>query len=223
MRVLLVEDDELLGDGLQQGLIQQGYAVDWLQRGDEAETALRTHTYECVVLDWQLPGMTGLNLLQHLRARQDRTPVLLLTARDALDDRILGLDAGADDYLVKPVALAELGARLRAQIRRASGQASPVFTCGALVLDPAQRSVTLDGEPVEVSAREFNVLAKLISQPGRPFSQAQLIESLYAWDEDISSNAIEVYIHQLRKKLGTHWIKTMRGVGYMLNVGKGSS
>ncbi len=216
MRVLLVEDDVLLGDGLQQGLIQQGYAVDWLQRGDEAEAAMLAHRYDCVVLDWQLPGLTGVELLQRLRARRDTTPVLLLTARDALTDRIAGLDVGADDYLVKPVALDELGARIRARVRRALGQASPVFTCGALVLDPARRMVTLQGEPVDLSSREFNVLAKLISQPGRPYSQAQLIESLYAWDDDVSSNAIEVYIYQLRRKLGSDWIKTMRGVGYML-------
>ncbi len=216
MRVLLVEDDVLLGDGLQQGLIQQGYAVDWLQRGDEAEAAMLAHRYDCVVLDWQLPGLTGVELLQRLRARRDTTPVLLLTARDALTDRIAGLDVGADDYLVKPVALDELGARIRARVRRALGQASPVFTCGALVFDPARRMVTLQGEPVDLSSREFNVLAKLISQPGRPYSQAQLIESLYAWDDDVSSNAIEVYIYQLRRKLGSDWIKTMRGVGYML-------
>ena len=216
MRVLLVEDDVLLGDGLQQGLIQQGYAVDWLQRGDEAEAAMLAHRYDCVVLDWQLPGLTGVELLQRLRARRDTTPVLLLTASDALTDRIAGLDVGADDYLVKPVALDELGARIRARVRRALGQASPVFTCGALVLDPARRMVTLQGEPVDLSSREFNVLAKLISQPGRPYSQAQLIESLYAWDDDVSSNAIEVYIYQLRRKLGSDWIKTMRGVGYML-------
>ena len=217
MRVLLVEDDVLLGDGLQQGLIQQGYAVDWLQRGDEAEAALLAHRYDCVVLDWQLPGLSGVDVLQRLRARRETTPVLLLTARDALSDRIAGLDVGADDYLVKPVALDELGARLRARMRRALGQASPVFTCGALVLDPARRVVTLHGEPIDLSAREFNVLSKLISQPGRPYSQAQLIESLYAWDDDVSSNAIEVYIYQLRRKLGADWIKTMRGVGYMLN------
>ena len=216
MRVLLVEDDVLLGDGLQQGLIQQSYAVDWLQRGDEAEAAMLAHRYDCVVLDWQLPGLTGVELLQRLRARRDATPVLLLTARDALTDRIAGLDVGADDYLVKPVALDELGARIRARVRRALGQASPVFTCGTLVLDPARRMVTLHGEPVDLSSREFNVLAKLISQPGRPYSQAQLIESLYAWDDDVSSNAIEVYIYQLRRKLGSDWIKTMRGVGYML-------
>ena len=216
MRVLLVEDDVLLGDGLQQGLIQQGYAVDWLQRGDEAEAAMLAHRYDCVVLDWQLPGLTGVELLHRLRARRDTTPVLLLTARDALTDRIAGLDVGADDYLVKPVALDELGARIRARVRRALGQASPVFTCGTLVLDPARRMVTLHGEPVDLSSREFNVLAKLISQPGRPYSQAQLIESLYAWDDDVSSNAIEVYIYQLRRKLGSDWIKTMRGVGYML-------
>lgn len=220
MRVLLVEDDALLGNGLQQGLIQHGFAVDWLRQGEQAETALITHTYDCVVLDWQLPGLSGLDVLRRLRARRDHTPVLMLTARDALEDRIGGLDGGADDYLVKPVALAELAARLRALMRRAAGQPQPVFTWGELSLDPARREVRLQGELVSLSNREFDVLAKLMSQPSRPLSQEQLAQAMYAWDDDIQSNAVEVHIHHLRKKLGADWIKTIRGVGYLLHPGK---
>lgn len=223
MRVLLVEDDELLGHGVQQGLIQHGFAVDWVQRGDLAESALLTQVFDCVVLDWQLPGLSGVALLQRLRSRGNHTPVLMLTARDALEDRIEGLDGGADDYLVKPVAVVELAARLRALIRRASGQGSPVFTWGALSLDPSRREVRLDDQVVELSHREFDVLAKLMSQPHRPLSQEQLIASLYAWGEDIASNAVEVHVHHLRKKLGADWIKTIRGVGYVLNPGKALS
>ena len=223
MRVLLVEDDELLGDGVQQGLIQHGFAVDWVQRGDLAESALLTQAFDCVVLDWQLPGLSGVALLQRLRARGDHTPVLMLTARDALEDRIEGLDGGADDYLVKPVAVVELAARLRALIRRASGQGSPVFTWGALNLDPRRREVRLHDQVVDLSHREFDVLAKLMSQPHRPVSQEQLIASLYTWGEDIASNAVEVHVHHLRKKLGADWIKTIRGVGYVLNPVKAVS
>lgn len=217
MRVLLVEDDVLLGDGLQKGLIQHGFAVDWVQRGDLADTALLAQSFDCLVLDWQLPGLAGVPLLKRMRERGDHTPVLMLTARDALQDRLEGLDGGADDYLVKPVALLELAARLRALIRRASGQGSPVFTWGGLALDPVRREVRLQDQPIELSHREFDVLAKLISQPQRPMSQEQLMASLYAWDADIGSNTVEVHIHHLRKKLGTDWIKTIRGVGYMLN------
>jgi DNA-binding response OmpR family regulator len=217
MRVLLVEDDELLGDGLQRGLRQHGFTVDWLTRGDEADTALRTQSFEALVLDWQLPGQTGVALLRQLRARGDHTPVLMLTARDTVPERIEGLDAGADDYLVKPVALAELAARLRALHRRAMGRGTPQLQWGALILDPAQHQVTLDGQPVALAPREFALLARLMAQPQRPLSQAQLIEALYAWGEDIASNAVEVHVHHLRRKLGSDWIKTIRGVGYVLN------
>jgi DNA-binding response OmpR family regulator len=220
MKILLIEDDELLGSGLQQGLSQAGFVVEWVQRGDQAEGALRAGAYDCLVLDWQLPGRSGLQVLQGLRSRGQQTPVLMLTARDALEDRIQGLDTGADDYLVKPVALEELAARLRALIRRAAGQGSPVFTWGALTLDPARHECHLGGAPVSLSAREFSVLARLISQPRRPVSAEQLAQALYSWDQDIASNAVEVYIHHLRKKLGGDWIKTIRGVGYVLSPDK---
>jgi DNA-binding response OmpR family regulator len=223
MRVLLVEDDALLGHGLHQGLMQHGFAVDWLRDGDQAEAALMAQGYDCVVLDWQLPGLSGLDLLKRLRARRDRVPVLLLTARDALEDRIGGLDGGADDYLVKPVALGELAARLRAQIRRAAGQPDPVFTWGPLTLDPASREVRLQGVPVLLSNREFDVLAKLIRQPSRPQSQEQLAAAMYAWGDDPQSNAVEVHVHHLRRKLGAEWIRTIRGVGYVLDPAKGRS
>jgi DNA-binding response OmpR family regulator len=221
MRVLLVEDDALLGHGLHQGLMQHGFVVDWLSDGDQAEAALMVLAYDCVVLDWQLPGLSGLDLLKRLRARRDRVPVLILTARDALEDRIVGLDGGADDYLVKPVAMAELAARLRALIRRAVGQPEPVFTWGDLALDPARREARLQGDLVPLSNREFDVLAKLIAQPARPLSQEQLGAALYALDDDIQSNAVEVHVHHLRRKLGADWIKTIRGVGYVLNPLKG--
>jgi len=223
MRVLLVEDDALLGNGLHQGLIQHGFAVDWLRDGDQAEAALMTQDYDCVVLDWQLPGLSGLEVLKRLRARRKRVPVLMLTARDALEDRISGLDGGADDYLVKPVALSELAARLRAQIRRAAGQPEPVFRWGSLTLDPALREVRLGDELVLLSNREFDVLAKLISQPSRPLSQDQLAAAMYAWGDDIQSNAVEVHVHHLRKKLGADWIRTIRGVGYVLDPAKGKT
>lgn len=223
MRVLLVEDDALLGNGLHQGLIQHGFAVDWLRDGDQAEAALMTQDYDCVVLDWQLPGLSGLEVLKRLRARRKRVPVLMLTARDALEDRISGLDGGADDYLVKPVALSELAARLRAQIRRAAGQPEPVFTWGVLTLDPARREVRMGDELVLLSNREFDVLAKLISQPSRPLSQDQLAAAMYAWGDDIQSNAVEVHVHHLRKKLGAEWIRTIRGVGYVLDPAKGKT
>lgn len=220
MKILLIEDDELLGSGLRQGLSQAGFVVEWVQRGDQAEGALRSGAYDCLVLDWQLPGRSGMQVLQGLRARGQQTPVLMLTARDALQDRVQGLDAGADDYLVKPVALEELSARLRALIRRSGGQGSPVFTWGELTLDPARHECHLCGMPVSLSAREFSVLARLISQPRRPVSAEQLTQALYSWDQDIGSNAVEVHIHHLRKKLGSDWIKTIRGVGYVLNPDK---
>lgn len=223
MRVLLVEDDALLGQGLHQGLMQHGFTVDWLRDGSQAEAALALERYECVVLDWQLPGLTGLELLKRLRGRRNPTPVLMLTARDALQDRIGGLDGGADDYLVKPVALSELAARLRALIRRSTGQPEPVFKWGCLSLDPARREVLLQGVPLSLSNREFDVLAKLISRPSMPQSQEQLAAALYAWDEDIQSNAVEVHIHHLRKKLGADWIRTIRGVGYVLDPAKGGA
>ncbi len=220
MRILLIEDDEHLGEGLQNGLRQQGWVVDWVRRGDQVAAALSHTAFDALVLDWGLPGRSGLEVLQALRARDARLPVLMLTARDALQDRIAGLDSGADDYLVKPVALEELGARLRALIRRAAGQAAPAFQWGALCVDPAEHAVTLAGQALQLSAKEFALLVRLISQPRRPMSQEQLAEALYDWGQEIGSNAVEVHVHHLRRKLGPDWIRTIRGVGYVLNPNK---
>lgn len=216
MRILLVEDDALLGDGLRAGLAQSGFTVDWVEDGMAADAALSANRFAAVVLDWNLPRQDGLTLLRRLRGRRDATPVLMLTARDVLEDRIAGLDAGADDYLIKPIAIAELAARLRALTRRAAGCSEPVFRHGALQLNPAQRSVTLAEQPLDLSAREFDLLALLIAQPGRPMSREQIENALYGWGEEVESNAIEVHVHHLRKKLGSEWIKTLRGVGYVL-------
>lgn len=214
MRVLLVEDDPLLGDGVQVGLRQAGYVVDWVRDGEEAAAALATGDYAAVVLDIGLPKRSGLQVLRGLRARGERVPVLLLTARDAIADRVEGLDAGADDYLVKPFALEELSARLRALVRRSSGRAAPVLRHGALVLDPAARTVSRDGELVSLSARELTLLQVLLENAGRVLSREQLESALYGWDDEPMSNAVEVHIHNLRKKLGPALIRTIRGVGY---------
>jgi two-component system OmpR family response regulator/two-component system response regulator QseB len=216
MRILLVEDDHLLGDALQVGLRQAGHAVDWVRDGISAETALAAEEYAAIVLDLGLPRMDGLDVLRHLRAKKKTLPVLILTARDTVDDRIRGLDAGADDYLVKPFDLGELTARLRALLRRAGGQPSPVLTAGDVTLDPATRHVERKGDPVELSAKEYALLHALMQQPGRALSRAQLEQHLYAWGEEIGSNTVEVYIHHLRRKLGTEVIRTLRGIGYVV-------
>lgn len=217
MRILLVEDDPLLGEGLQTGLRQQGMTADWLTDGQLADTALLNHDFEAVVLDLGLPRIDGLTVLKRLRARGDQTPVLILTARDAIEDRVAGLDAGADDYLTKPFALAELQARIRALLRRAHGIASPVLKHGALELDPARHCASLAGAPLLLAQREFTLLQALLEHQGRALSREQLESELYGWGEEVESNAIEVHIHHLRKKLGSDWIKTLRGVGYLLN------
>jgi two-component system OmpR family response regulator/two-component system response regulator QseB len=216
MRILLVEDDDLLGDGLRAGLRQAGFTVDWLQDGRSAQLALEAESFAAVVLDLGLPRLSGIELLKALRLRQDRVPVLILTARDAVADRIAGLDAGADDYLVKPCDLGELAARLRALVRRSAGQASPVLELGPLRIDPQGRAVVFRGAPVELAAREFDLLHELAREPGRVLSKDQLAQRLYAWGEEIESNAIEVHIHHLRRKLAAELIVTLRGVGYML-------
>jgi two-component system OmpR family response regulator/two-component system response regulator QseB len=216
MRILLVEDDALLGDALQVGLRQADYAVDWVRDGISAETALMTGDYAAVVLDLGLPRMNGLDVLRHLRAKQKPLPVLILTARDTVDDRIHGLDAGADDYLVKPVDLGELAARLRALLRRAGGQSAPVLATADVTLDPATRRVTCKGLEVELSAKEYTLLHALMQQPGRALSRAQLEQHLYAWGDEIGSNTVEVYIHHLRRKLGADVIRTLRGIGYVV-------
>lgn len=217
MRILLVEDDPLLGDGIQAGLVQGGYAVDWMRDGESADAALRTEDYALMVLDIGLPRRSGLEVLKTLRASGSDLPVLILTARDTVADRVTGLDAGADDYLVKPFDLDELQARIRALIRRHHGRANPVVQHGALVLDPAAHAVTQDGRPVSLSQREFAILQLLLESRGRVLSRAQLEEGLYAWGEEVESNAVEVYIHHLRKKFSADLIRTLRGVGYVID------
>ena len=222
MRLLLVEDDKLLGDGIQAGLSQAGYAVDWMENGESAESALRTETYEVMILDLGLPDRSGLEILKRLRNRQfsaqdSGLPVLILTARDTVSDRVTGLDAGADDYMIKPFDLDELNARIRALTRRHHGRANPLITHNNLTLDPAAHTVTLDGQPVKLSRREFAILQLLLESRGRVLSRRQLEEGLYAWGEEVESNAVEVYIHHLRKKLGSGLIRTLRGVGYIID------
>ncbi|MCK5639303.1 MAG: response regulator [Gammaproteobacteria bacterium] len=217
MRLLLAEDDTLLGDGIRTGLSQEGYTVDWVQDGLAADIALKTETYELMVLDLGLPKMTGIDVLKKLRVRKDDLPVLILTARDTVDDRVEGLDAGADDYLIKPFDLDELTARLRALIRRHGGRASSEIIHQNIVLDPASHAVSLDGQPVELSPREFALLHMLLEKKGKVLSRARLEESMYSWENDIGSNAIEVHIHHLRKKLGQKLIRTIRGVGYIID------
>jgi two-component system response regulator QseB len=216
MRLLLVEDDRMLGAGLQAGLRQKGWAADWVKDGVEAEAALRSEPYDVVLLDLGLPRKSGLEVLAELRRRGSAVPVLILTAQDAVPDRVAGLDAGADDYLAKPFDLDEVAARVRALHRRSGGRADPRLEVGALSMDPAAREVTLDGAPVALSGREFALLQALLERPGRPLSRAQLEERLYGWGEEVESNAVEVHVHSLRKKLGARWIKTLRGVGYMV-------
>ncbi len=216
MRVLLVEDDAMLGEGVRRGLRQQGHAVDWVQDGEAAELALAGEPYDAVLLDLGLPRKGGLEVLRDLRRRGATLPVLILTAQDAVPDRVAGLDAGADDYLVKPFDLDELAARLRALQRRRGGRAEPVLELGGLRLDPGAHDVTLDGAPVTLTAREFALLQALLEHPGRPLSRTRLEERLYGWGEQVESNAVEVHVHALRRKLGARWIKTLRGVGYMV-------
>ena len=217
MRILVVEDDALLGDAMQVGLRGLGFAVDWLQDGAAAEAALRGEAFSAVVLDLGLPRLAGLELLRTIRGRGDRTPVIVVTARDALDDRVRGLDGGADDYVVKPVAIAELAARLRALVRRSQGAASGLIEVGELHIDPAARAVVFAGRPVELQPREFAVLLELALQAGRVLTRSQMEARLYEWDRALDSNAIEVHVHHLRRKLAPELIRTVRGVGYMMS------
>jgi two-component system OmpR family response regulator/two-component system response regulator QseB len=216
MRVLLVEDDALLGDGLRAGLRQAAFEVDWLRDGADAAHAAETESFAAIVLDLGLPNMDGLAVLRRLRARGRNTPILILTARDAVHDRVTGLDAGADDYVVKPVDLAELAARLRALVRRARGEAAPALRRGDLELDPAAHSVVFRGRPVQLSAREFALLHELMLNAGRVLSREQLEERLYPWGREVESNAVEVHVHHLRRKLSPRLIRTIRGVGYLM-------
>ncbi|WP_028838542.1 response regulator transcription factor [Thermomonas fusca] len=216
MRLLLAEDDRALGRALADGLRHVGHAVDWVEDGLHALHAFDGTPYAAAILDWNLPRMTGVEVVRTLRRRGDATPVLLLTARDALDDRVFGLDCGADDYVVKPVHLDELAARVRALLRRSTGDAAPVQRVGALELDPANRSARLAGGPLELSPREYALLESLAAHPGRALSRAQREEAVYGWGEEVASNAIEVHVHHLRRKLGSGWVRTLRGVGYAL-------
>jgi DNA-binding response OmpR family regulator len=216
MRTLLVEDDALLGDGLRAGLRQAGFEVDWVRDGADAAHAAETESFAAIVLDLGLPNMDGLAVLRRLRARGIKTPILILTARDAVQDRVTGLDAGADDYVVKPVDLAELAARLRALVRRAGGEAAPALRRGDLELDPAAHRVVFRGRSVELSAREFALLHELMLNAGRVLSREQLEERLYSWGREVESNAVEVHVHHLRRKLSPRLIRTIRGVGYLM-------
>jgi DNA-binding response OmpR family regulator len=216
MRLLLVEDDIMIGEAVREALRADHYAVDWVRDGVMADTALRSETYDLVLLDLGLPKRDGLDVLRSLRTRGERVPVLVATARDAIGDRVAGLDAGADDYVVKPYDTDELLARIRALIRRSAGRAEPVFSHNGVALNPATREASVNGEPVSLSAREWAVLEPMLARPGVVFSRAQLEEKLYGWKEEISSNAVEVYVHGLRKKLGADLIQTVRGLGYVV-------
>jgi two-component system OmpR family response regulator/two-component system response regulator QseB len=216
MRVLVVEDDPLLGRGVQAGLEQAGFSADWVRDGMAAGAALDAGEYAAVVLDLGLPRLEGLELLRRRRGAGDRTPVLILSARDALEDRVKGLDAGADDYVVKPFQFEELAARLRALVRRSHGEAAPVLRVAGVTLDPGSRSVAWQGKPVELPAREFDVLQELMLNAGRVLSRDHLQGRVYRWGEEVESNAIDVHIHHLRRKLAPELIRTIRGVGYVM-------
>ena len=216
MRLLVVEDDAMIGNSLRSGLRQDGYSVDWVRDGAAAELATAATAYDAILLDLGLPGRSGLELLARWRRQQNPVPVLIITARDSVADRVLGLDTGADDYLVKPFDLDELSARLRALLRRRAGRATPVIENGPLTLDPASHEVRLAGNEISLSAREFGILHALMEAPGVPLSRSQLEDRLYGWQEEIGSNAVEVHIHALRRKLGSDWIRNVRGVGYMV-------
>ena len=214
MRLLLVEDDAMIGRAVRQGLGDAGFAVDWVTEGRAAELALANGVYDLAVLDLGLPYKDGMAILRELRARRDRLPVLIVTARDAVADRIEGLNAGADDYVLKPFDLDELVARVRALLRRHAGGATPLLECGSLTLDTVRREVRRGGQEVQLSAREFALLEALMQRPGAVLSREQLEDAVYGWGEEVGSNAVEVHLHNLRRKLGAETIRNVRGVGY---------
>jgi two-component system response regulator QseB len=216
MRLLLVEDDSMIGAAAQQGLRHEGHTVDWVRDGPEAEAAVAGSAYDLVLLDLGLPRKDGLSILRGWRARSNAVPVLIITARDAVSDRVAGLDAGADDYLVKPFDLDELSARVRAVLRRRAGRTDAMVHVGPLEIDTAARRVRFKGAEVSLSAREYALLEALADRPGAYLSRTQLEERLYGWDEEIASNAVEVHIHGLRKKLDPELIRNVRGLGYTL-------
>ena len=216
MRLLLVEDDELLGDAVKTGLTQFGYIVDWLKDGETARAAVKVDSFEAIILDLGLPKLSGLGFLQSIRHEGCTTPVIILTARESIEDRVKGLDSGADDYLVKPFDLNELGARVRALVRRSTGRADATLQYRNITLDPAAHAVYMDNILVNVPRREFALLQKLLENAGQVLSREQLMQSLYSWDDEVDSNALEVHIHNLRKKLNANYIRTIRGIGYMV-------
>lgn len=216
MRILVVEDDEMVGSGTCKWLTKEGHTVDWLQDGLAAKRALQTEIFDIIVLDIGLPKLNGLELLNHLRTRGSTIPVLLLTANDTINDRVRGLDSGADDYITKPYELEELSARIRALYRRFSLRAEPVIKYQNISLDPASHSVLLEHNEVSLSRREFALLHTLMANIGRVLSREHLTQTLYGWGDDVDSNALEVHIHNLRKKFGSAFIRTIRGVGYMI-------
>ena len=216
MRLLLIEDDEALGEGIHQALAREGYTVDWLKDGSSALHALLSETFDVVVLDLGLPRMGGLEVLRRLRDSGATVPVLILTARDATEDRIAGLDAGADDYLIKPFDLAELKARLRALLRRSAGRARVLIEHAGICLDPSTQQVSFHNQPVSLTPKEYQLLHELLSPPGRVMTRDQLIQLLYGWNEEAESNTLEVHIHHLRKKFSSELIRTVRGVGYLV-------
>ena len=218
MRLLLAEDDRMIGASIQKGLRQDGFTIDWVQDGRAAELALQEQVHDLLLLDLGLPRKQGLEVLSTMRRQDDARPVLIPTARDAVADRVAGLDAGADDYLVKPFALDELAARIRALLRRRSGRADPVLSCGDIELTPATREVRVRGDPVTLSAREFALLEALMTRPGAVLSRAQLEEKLYGWNDEVESNAVDVHLHGLRRKLGADMIRNVRGVGWMIGA-----
>ena len=219
MRILLAEDDNMIGAAVREALRQDGYVVDWLRDGPRADTALSAGHYDLMLLDLGLPGKDGLAILRSLRARGNTTPVIVVTARDAVESRIAGLDAGADDYIVKPFDLDELAARIRSALRRSAGRAEPDLTIGPVSVDLARRSVLRDAVPVTLSAREFAIVEALALRPGAILSRSQLEERMYGWGEEVESNAVEVHIHAIRRKLGADFIRNVRGVGYYVPRG----
>ena len=216
MRVLLVEDDRMIGEAIKQSLKDAAYAVDWVRDGQTAMTTLESQEYGVLLLDLGLPGKDGLEVLRLLRTRGTLTPIVIITARDALEDRIRGLDGGADDYVLKPFEMSELLARMRAVVRRRAGVAAPLLVSGALSLDPATREASIDGKSTRLSAREFALLQALMVRPGAILSRSELEDRIYGWNEEVESNAVEFLIHALRKKLGSNSIRNVRGVGWMV-------
>ncbi|MEO6032290.1 MAG: response regulator [Burkholderiaceae bacterium] len=219
MRILLIEDDPMVGKAMRQGLTLAGFVVDWVIDGRAAELSLGNGVYDLAILDLGLPKKDGMQVLATLRQSGNGTPILIASARDTVQDRIAGLEAGADDYLLKPFDLAELAARIRAVVRRHAGSGSPVLTVGTIVLDPVRKSVTHEGREVALSAKEFAVLETLMQRPGAVLSREKLEESVYGWDAEVGSNAIEVHLHHLRRKLGASVIRNVRGLGYRVTEG----